>query len=70
MALMSLDPTDYTKASALVVHATLVKSIEASYPHLTIAVQNAMLIDILDQVARVHGWRLRREATMEDIDGE
>lgn len=67
---MPLDPTDYARASALVVHATLVKSIEASYPHLTVEIQNAMLIDILDRVARVHGWGLRREATMQEADDE
>jgi hypothetical protein len=51
---------DYARASALVVHATLVKSIEASFSTLPIADQDAILIDILDRVARRCGWEIRR----------
>jgi hypothetical protein len=65
-----LDPTDYTRASALVLHATLIKSIEASYPELTIEAQNAMVIDILDRAARMRGWSLRPEPAMQEVDGE
>ena len=67
---MSLDPMDYTKASALVLHATLMRSIETSYPHLTMEVQNAMLIEILDRAARMRGWSLRPEPSMEEVEGE
>jgi hypothetical protein len=58
---MPLHPRDYARASALITHATLIKSVEASYPTLTIAEQNEILVDILDRIARMRGWSLRRE---------
>lgn len=55
-----LDSGDYARASALIVHATLIKSIEASFPALSMVDQNVILIDILDRAARRCGWELKR----------
>lgn len=67
---MPLDPVDYVRASALVTHAALIKTIERSYPTLTIHEQDAMMIDIIDRMARMRGWAIRRECSMEEVEGE
>ena len=51
---------DYARASALVVQATLIKGIEASFPTLTQAQQNDILLDVLDRIALRLGWTMRR----------
>jgi hypothetical protein len=66
---MLVHPRDYARASALTTHEILIRSIEASYPTLTIAEQNEILIDILDRIARMRGWSLRREV-VETEEGE
>lgn len=53
-----LDPTDYSRLAAITTHASLVKDIEAMYPDLSMEVQNALLVDILDRVARIRGWQI------------
>jgi hypothetical protein len=64
-----MDPGDYARASALVVHATLIKTIEANYPTLTMADQDQILIDIIGRVAAMRGWEIRR-LCFEEVDGE
>ena len=61
-----MDRNDYAKASALIVRATLIKGIEASFPTLTMAEQDAILLDILDRLALRLGWTIRRNG----VDGE
>jgi hypothetical protein len=67
---MPLDSNDYARASALITHATLVRSIETSYPTLSMKDQNQILIDILDRIARMRGWGLRREPTGRETEDE
>lgn len=55
-----MDANDYARLSALVTHAVLIKGIEHSYPALSLDEQNAIIVDILDRVARMQGWELRR----------
>ena len=46
-----MDPGDYARASALVAQATLIRSIETSFPTLTQAQQDDILLDILHRIA-------------------
>jgi hypothetical protein len=65
-----MNPGDYARASALVLHAMLIRSIESSFPTLTIEEQNDIVIDILDRTARMRGWGLKREGIHEDADSD
>ena len=65
-----LDPHDYARASALITHATLIRSIETSYPALSMPEQHQILIDIIDRVARMRGWSLRLEPSVIEEEGE
>ena len=64
-----MDRNDYAKASALIVRATLIKGIEASFPDLTMAQQDEILLDILNRLALRMGWTIRRNS-VEAEDGE
>jgi hypothetical protein len=61
-----LDPTDYARLTAITTHTTLVKGIEEIYPDLSMEIQNAIVVDILDRVARMRGWELRFLCTASD----
>ena len=61
-----LDPTDYARLAAITTHTTLVKGIEEIYPDLSMEIQNAIVVDILDRVARMRGWELRHLNTSND----
>jgi hypothetical protein len=65
-----LNVLDYTQWSALITNSVLIRSIETSYPSMTMTDQDQLIIDILDRIARIHGWSVRREPTMEETDGE
>ena len=54
---------------SLVVRATLIKGIEANFPTLTMAEQDAILLDILHRIALRMGWTIRRNG-VEAEDGE
>ena len=64
-----MDRNDYARASALVVRATLIKGIEASFPDLTMIEQDAILLDILNRLALRMGWTIKRNG-VEAEDGE
>jgi hypothetical protein len=61
-----VQPIDYARATAIITSATLKMSIEHSWPHLQEEDREAMFIDILDRMARIRGWSLRREPVMAD----
>lgn len=66
-----MDPADYARLVALATHASLIKSIETSYPTLSMPEQDAILVDALDRIARMRGWSLRREQIQtEEEQGE
>lgn len=58
---MEINPTEYERATAIVVHATIKRSIENAYPNLSTDDCDAMFIGILDRLARLRGWAIRRE---------
>jgi hypothetical protein len=65
-----VQPIDYVKATAIITSASLKLSIEHSWPYLQERDREVMIIDILDRMARLRGWSLRREPTLVEDDGE
>ncbi len=66
---MTFSQDDYARATAIITHAVLTKGIEASYPSLSPRDQDEMFIAVIDRLARMRGWVIRRELAMAD-DGE
>ena len=64
-----MDAGDYARASALVAQATLIRSIEVSFPTLTQAQQDEILLDILHRIALRLGWTMRRNGVEMEDDG-
>lgn len=56
-----IDPNEYERLTAVVTHATIQISIERSYPDLSREDHDAMFIAVLDRMARMRGWAIRRE---------
>ena len=55
-----MDARDYARVSALRLEANIIDGIEASFPTLTQAQQNDILLDILDRLALRMGWTIKR----------
>lgn len=56
-----LDPTEYERATAIVTHTTITRSLEISFPAMSDEDRDAMIIAIIDRLARMRGWAIRRE---------
>lgn len=56
-----LDPNEYERATAIVTHATISRSLEVSFPTMSDEDRDAMIIAIIDRLARMRGWAIRRE---------
>ena len=61
---MTFSQDDYARATAIITHAVLTKGIEASYPSLSPCEQDEMFIAIIDRLARMRGWSVKREHVM------
>lgn len=61
-----MQPIDYAKATAIITSATIQMSLQRSWSHLQEEDREAMFIDILDRMARMRGWSVRREPVMAD----
>jgi hypothetical protein len=53
--------TDYIRATAIVTQATIRMSLEASWPELSSNERDQLLIQVLDRIARMRGWSIKRE---------
>lgn len=58
---MPIDPTEYERATAIITHATLTRTVANAYPHFSMEEFDAMIVGILDRMARMRGWAIRRE---------
>jgi hypothetical protein len=63
-----MQPSEYVAATAIITSATLKKSIERSWPYLQERDREAMFIEILDRIARLRGWAIRREPALTEDD--
>jgi hypothetical protein len=61
-----IDHNDYERISAIVSHAALTKSVEQAYPDMPPSEQDALIVGIIDRMARLRGWSVRREFVLED----
>jgi hypothetical protein len=56
-----IDINQYEQISAIVSHAALTKSVEMAYPDMPPSEQDALIVGIIDRMARMRGWSVRRE---------
>jgi hypothetical protein len=61
-----ISQNEYEIASAILSHATLTKSVEMAYPNMPPSEQDALIVGIIDRMARMRGWMVRREFVLED----
>ena len=66
---MPISQDEYEKISAIVTHATLTKSVEFAYPDMPPSEQDALIVGVIDRVARMRGWSVRREFIKNEDDG-
>jgi hypothetical protein len=60
---------DYERISAIVSHAALTKSVEQAYPNMPPSEQDALVVGVIDRMARLRGWSVKREF-LQDADDE
>jgi hypothetical protein len=53
--------TDYIRATAIITQATIQRSLKASWPELSQEERDQLLIEVLDRIARMRGWSIKRE---------
>jgi hypothetical protein len=58
---MPITQDEYEKISAIVTHATLTKSVEYAWPDMPPSEQDAIVVGVIDRMARMRGWAVRRE---------
>jgi hypothetical protein len=61
---------EYERISAIVSHAALTKSVEQAYPDMPPSEQDALIVGVIDRMARMRGWAVRREFVLEHEEGE
>jgi hypothetical protein len=67
---MPIDQNEYEKISAILTSAMLTKSVEYAYPEMPPSEQDALVIGVIDRMARMRGWIVRREFVMSEEEGE
>jgi hypothetical protein len=60
------DQDEYARATAIVAHTTISMSITHRFPELTPEERAQMFVDIIDRLARLRGWSVRREVCARD----
>lgn len=55
------DPNDYERATAIITHTTLSVSVSRTYPEYTMRERNALIVGVIDRLARMRGYAIRRE---------
>jgi hypothetical protein len=63
---MPISQDEYEKITAIVSHATLTKSVEYAWPNMPPSEQDAIIVGIIDRMARLRGWSVRREFLMSE----
>lgn len=67
---MPIDQNEYERISAIITNATLTKSVEYAYPKMPPSEQDALIVGVIDRVARMRGWAVRREHILSEDEGE
>jgi hypothetical protein len=61
---MPISPSEYERATAIAMHATLKVSLDRAYPELTSSERDAMFMGVIERLARMRGFAIRREFTL------
>lgn len=67
---MPLDPTEYERATAIISHATITRSLQIAFPSMSTEDRDMMFVAIIDRMARMRGWKIQRERILDEVDGE
>jgi hypothetical protein len=52
---------EYAHVQAMTVHTALAMNIQYSYPELSVPERDELFIDVIDVIARMRGWVVKRE---------
>jgi hypothetical protein len=63
---MPISQDEYERISAIVTHATLTKSVEMAWPNMPPSEQDALIVGVIDRLARMRGWAVRREFVLNE----
>jgi hypothetical protein len=66
--MFSLD--DYMRAVSLVSTLTIKAGVESSYPEMSPTTREAVLVEIIERMARMQGWELKPVRIMASEEGE
>jgi hypothetical protein len=66
----NLSPDNYERVAAIVSYGTIKLSIERAFPELSAQQHAEMIVAVIDRMARMQGWSVRREPAMADGDEE
>lgn len=62
---------EFERLQAIISHTVLSMCVHRSYPSLSLEETDALIVGIIDRMARLRGWSLRRERVpLEELDGE
>jgi hypothetical protein len=61
-----IDQNEYERISAIVSHAALTKSVEQAYPDMPPSEQDALIVGVIDRMARMRGWMVKREFLLDE----
>jgi hypothetical protein len=65
-----IDHNEYERISAIVSHAALTKSVEQAYPNMPPSEQDALIVGVIDRMARMRGWSVKREFLLDEEEEE
>jgi hypothetical protein len=61
MPIEPIDPTEYERMTAEVTRTIISRSIEIAYPMFSSQDREAMFVGVIDRLARMRGWSIRRD---------
>jgi hypothetical protein len=70
MPIEPMEPSEYEKETAAVTSTIIRRSIEIAYPKFSPKRREDMIIGVIDRLAHMHGWAIRRIYVRAEDDGE
>jgi hypothetical protein len=61
MPIEPIEPSEYEKETAAVTSTIIRRSIEIAYPKFSSKRREDMIVGVIDRLARMHGWTIRRD---------
>jgi hypothetical protein len=63
---MPVTQDQYEQITAIVTNVTLIKSVEYAWPDMPPGERDALVIGVIDRMARMRGWAVRREFVLSE----